>query len=124
MDYALAAVFGLSVGAVLQLSSIPRSRWLEQIAAVALYLIGLSSTIWFLHSSFWVSYTLSGAIIIGLILAAGLGWKDHPLLAGTGYWYRVWNGLRHGAMLRRSYAALPVREADSANQPASPDHVR
>ncbi len=104
MAYIAAALFGASVGLLLALGAPPRRGSLLQFtAAVVVLLTGVATAVWELHAPGGILAVLAVAVFAGLILGGGLAWDDHPLLAGAGYWSRVWTVLFNQSRLRQSW---------------------
>jgi hypothetical protein len=104
MAYIAAALFGASAGLLLAFGTPPR-RWsgLQFGAAVVVFLTGVATAVWELNTPSGVVAVLIVAAFASLLLGGGLAWADHPLLAGAGYWSRVWTVLFNQSRLRQSW---------------------
>jgi hypothetical protein len=104
MEYVVAAVFGLGVGTLFAYGAFPNSRWLPRIAATTVLIIGIGESAWGPSGSPWLGITIGVSSVIASILASAGLWAVHPLLAGSGYWSRVWIVLLHERTLQRTWA--------------------
>ncbi|CAN5331587.1 hypothetical protein BH09ACT1_BH09ACT1_27920 [soil metagenome] len=98
----IASVFGGAIGVLLCATAFPRAGRLPNVAAVAILLIGLAATIWWIGSSPYIAFALGVAALIGGILTSGVVWEGHPLLDGVGYWQRVLIATTHSGALRET----------------------
>jgi hypothetical protein len=103
MEYALASVFGLGVGVLFAYAAFPTYRWLPSIAAAAVLATGVGESAWGPSGSPWLGIIIGVTSVIAMILASGVRWADHPLLATSGYWSRVGAAALHGRTLQRSW---------------------
>jgi hypothetical protein len=111
MDYLIAALFGLSIGTLIAYSGFPPARLPQTVAAAVLLAIGIGVAIFGQGGSSTRGLIVSMASLVALTLADGIVWAGHPLLAGTGYWFRVWFVLWRKPMLRRSFPEAPDPES-------------
>jgi hypothetical protein len=114
MDYLIAALFGLSIGTLMAYSRSPTTRWPSSVAVTVVLVVGIGYATLGPDGSSALGTVVALASLVAATLADGAAWAGHPLLAGTGYWYRVWAALWHTSMLRRSFAEAP--EPDSSQQ--------
>jgi hypothetical protein len=111
MDYLIAALFGLSVGTLIAYSGLPPTRWPQTVAAAVLLVIGVGFAIFSPGGSSTLGLIVAMASLVAVTLADGVVWARHPLLAGTGYWFRVWAAFWRKPMLRRSLAEASEPES-------------
>ena len=104
MDYVIAAAFGLSIGTLMACSVYPTTRWLPYICTSVVLAIGVGVV------AFGPAASPALGVIIGVtscvsgLLASGVSWKEHPMLAQLGYWSRIWMIFWHTPTLRRFLA--------------------
>jgi hypothetical protein len=111
MDYLIAALFGLSIGTLIAYSGFPPTRLPQTVAAAVLFVIGIGFAIFGPGGSSTLGVIVSTASLVALTLVDGNVWAKHPLLAGTGYWFRVWMVLWRKPMLRRALPEAPEQES-------------
>ena len=102
MGYVVAVVFGLSIGTLVTYATIPTTRWLPYLAVGAILVIAVGQ-LWQDPSGAPYGIVIALASAVSAALTAGVIWRDHPLLAGSGYWGRVWIAAGHTSSLRRSF---------------------
>jgi hypothetical protein len=104
MDYLIAALFGLSIGTLMAYSRSPTTRWPSSVAAAVVLVVGIGYATLGPGGSSALGTVVALASLVAATLADGAAWAGHPLLVGTGYWYRVWAALRHTSKLRSPFA--------------------
>jgi hypothetical protein len=102
MGYVVAVVFGLSIGTLVTYATIPTTRWLPYLAVGAILVIAVGQ-LWQDPSGAPYGIVIALASAVSAALTAGVIWRDHPLLAGSGFWGRVWIAGTHASALRRSF---------------------
>jgi hypothetical protein len=112
MSFVIAAAFGLCIGALFAYGAFPR-RWLPTLLASVLLLMGIGEAVGPMASPL-IAVIIGLAGVLGLSLTLGFVWRDHPLLAGSGYWSRVWISTAHSRALSRSLA-----DAADGDEPAA-----
>jgi hypothetical protein len=103
MGYLAAAVFGLSIGTLIAYATIPTTRWLPYLSVGVILIIAVGQ-LWRDPTGAPYGIVIALASSVSSALVAGVVWRDHPLLTGSGYWGRVWIATAHWSLLRRSFA--------------------
>lgn len=109
--YLHAALVGIAVGFLGQVTSTPRMHWVPYLLSIALSVFGLVVLLGVGQSGFWHGATVVVASVVASVLTGGLVWQEHPLLKDLGYWSRVWVVLRNPRMVRRTYTEQDVSAA-------------
>jgi hypothetical protein len=113
VEFVIAAIFGLSGGTLLAYTTVPTTRWLPSAAATLVLLIGAGEAAWSPSGSPWSGIIIVFSSAIATILAMGVLWAHHPLLAGSGYWSRVLLATLHERTLQRSWAEYARAEGQA-----------
>lgn len=120
MEYAVAAVFGLSIGTLITYASAPKIRWPAFLGTCAVLAIAVG-VIWGSSTSFVLGMIIVATALVAEFLAGGVVWKGNPLLAGAGYWERAWMAMWHTSMLRRVPSDFDEQELDPSTLLAHTD---
>ncbi|CAN5363071.1 hypothetical protein BH09ACT1_BH09ACT1_02880 [soil metagenome] len=103
MQYAIAALFGLSIGTMFAYTTIPFTRWLPYTASVIILLIAVAAMLFLPGLSDGLGLIVAFTALLAIALCGGYLWREHPGLADSRYWARVGKVVLHSSALRRSH---------------------
>lgn len=119
MSYLMLVLLGLSFGVLTANANIPRIRVLPLVATFVV--IGSGALV---LSSVPVPgldpanlYVLGPAMLAGTLIAAPVLWKEHPLLAGLGFFERLRISFSQARMLRDTYDKPVPQDSEPSGIP-------